>query len=896
MPLDSLKFSVILAPRSPPILQIEVFTNKQNFVTNLIELRASLYNLACDLKESNKLRDEGVHENNICKHPSDTANKIRDWNSVNFSVCYRPKLGDKLKNIQESNFAKECYNNRNFGEPEKHGIEFKISATRIGFEKLEKTYLIVFDVGVIIGFSFSKQIIEFGKKIKVTGKINKYGFYSQVDDVVLLFSIKFGTNGFNFATLTDEMSGTVYDYERFILENLESKNILEILNEGGAIAIIGSDINMEGKLLLTTDFEINSLSEKACTSAIDLRLNNETMEKQFKCYERPVTQCDRLGPEEYKKLKTAYDNLLELYKKCPCERKPRPSSMPEDRLIIPPESRKKRDTSGDSTDEQNNYNRRFPECENTEHIKIGDISLRYENVMEMTKNQLNCCKGNTKRSKRQLIGKSGIWPMLIYYNFTTYKQEKWIALIKESLDTLSQLTCIRFERIKDDPDQYTKNNHILFDHVGGCSANVGRGFTTVWLDVVDCNRVGAAIHEIIHALGIWHEQSRSDRDDFVWIHYDNIIPKKHANYDIQKTTNLGAPYDFGSSMHYAPFGGNNIDMKKFSIVSLMHQYQNTMGQLDEPSFKDIKLLNKLYCTSEYSYSFLPSNSINYHCDVNEYELNYGKCKNGGYPDPLNNCKCRCPEGLHGYYCTEFKYDGCKTNKLTADVTKQYFHVESKWENCFFIIQGKKLTKSDIKPKRMLIKIEYVNGLICAHPCKDNYIKIKFLEDKTVEGARICCNYKIMPLTISAEVNTDVLIMKKGSMGNALINYQLELVPHIESSSCKEVHESMFDKDYTKSSTGLQVSVDGKWVKYPPMYGPNFCLSINRKNKYKINGIYTVRNSCVEDSSPDPDCYYSACFSCMNVEGFDQPQWFWKSPEGEWILVTHSGYVMNQGKN
>jgi len=22
------------------------------------------------------------------------------------------------------------------------------------------------------------------------------------------------------------------------------------------------------------------------------------------------------------------------------------------------------------------------------------------------------------------------------------------------------------------------------------------------------------------------------------------------------------------------------------------------------------------------------------CDVKEYKLNYGKCKNGGYPDPL----------------------------------------------------------------------------------------------------------------------------------------------------------------------------------------------------------------------------------------------------------------------
>lgn len=35
---------------------------------------------------------------------------------------------------------------------------------------------------------------------------------------------------------------------------------------------------------------------------------------------------------------------------------------------------------------------------------------------------------------------------------------------------------------------------------------------------------GRAIHEIMHALGIFHEQSRSDRDRFVKIHKENIVP------------------------------------------------------------------------------------------------------------------------------------------------------------------------------------------------------------------------------------------------------------------------------------------------------------------------------------------------------------------------------------
>jgi len=42
------------------------------------------------------------------------------------------------------------------------------------------------------------------------------------------------------------------------------------------------------------------------------------------------------------------------------------------------------------------------------------------------------------------------------------------------------------------------------------------------------------------------------------------------------------------------------------------------------------------------------------CDVNEYELDYGRCKNGGFPDPLNDCKCRCPDGYGGDDCTEYE--------------------------------------------------------------------------------------------------------------------------------------------------------------------------------------------------------------------------------------------------
>lgn len=109
-------------------------------------------------------------------------------------------------------------------------------------------------------------------------------------------------------------------------------------------------------------------------------------------------------------------------------------------------------------------------------------------------------------------------------------------------------TPIRFA-LKADVDE----NFISFEDQGACWSHVGciGGYQPVSLSS-DCT-VGSAIHEIGHLLGLWHEQSRSDRDRFVTIVSANIAEGQLHNFDkhVIDGRDLG-DYDYLSIMHYPP--------------------------------------------------------------------------------------------------------------------------------------------------------------------------------------------------------------------------------------------------------------------------------------------------------------------------------------------------------
>ena len=63
------------------------------------------------------------------------------------------------------------------------------------------------------------------------------------------------------------------------------------------------------------------------------------------------------------------------------------------------------------------------------------------------------------------------------------------------------------------------------------------------------------MHELMHAAGFWHQQSRIDRDTGITVNFSNVIEEgkdQFKKYETHEASDLQAPYDICSIMHYGP--------------------------------------------------------------------------------------------------------------------------------------------------------------------------------------------------------------------------------------------------------------------------------------------------------------------------------------------------------
>lgn len=228
----------------------------------------------------------------------------------------------------------------------------------------------------------------------------------------------------------------------------------------------------------------------------------------------------------------------------------------------------------------------------------GDIWLGSEQFLDSR--QVTTFSVTTDANPIHGRWENGVVPFVIMDGFTSAERQ----VIINAMNHIAERTRVSF-RPRTNQFHFIKFKKYTDEELGwhGGQSYLGKCvFCTDGQEIKLSNVANRTVrHEIGHALGLNHEQTREDRDEFIEILWDNIEPDQKGNFNQNNAmqTDVGN-YDFDSIMHYGSrsFGKKVNGKRKQTIRRKSNPSDTDFGTTSVLSSGDIAGINSMYRTDQ----------------------------------------------------------------------------------------------------------------------------------------------------------------------------------------------------------------------------------------------------------------------------------------------------------
>jgi len=181
-----------------------------------------------------------------------------------------------------------------------------------------------------------------------------------------------------------------------------------------------------------------------------------------------------------------------------------------------------------------------------------------------------------------------LWPEgLVYYSIDTNLPQDKKEFVKKSIEHWESKTNLVFKEKSDEKNwvNFIPNEKGPLSYIG-----MKGGMQEIWIS--KGTGLGNIKHEIGHAVGLWHEHSRNDRDKYITVIEENIDPTRLTEFKVYDG-NKYSDYDINSIMHYHAFAFPKDPANPKQTIKPKEPAPD-MGQRNALSELDIKGINVMY--------------------------------------------------------------------------------------------------------------------------------------------------------------------------------------------------------------------------------------------------------------------------------------------------------------